>query len=70
MHIDNWKVMIQRKRYLIGNNYKQESHTQLYYGYRVGDNVLLRNKQAFKYYSPYKVPYKIVQMCTNGKVML
>ena len=31
---------------------------------------MLRNKQSFKYETPYKVPYFTVQTCINGVVTL
>ena len=43
---------------------------RLDHDFQVRDQVLLRNNQEFKYEKPYKVPYTIMQMWTNGMVTL
>ena len=38
--------------------------------YKVGDKFMLNNHVAYKYETPYKVPFVITQCWTNGMVAL
>ena len=40
------------------------------YQYKVGDMVMLENHRANKYEQPYKGPYLVTQINTNGTVCL
>ena len=40
------------------------------YQYKVGDKVILNNKSAYKYKTPYNGPFCITQCWTNDKVKL
>ena len=54
-------------------NNKDTTHKNMkivYYDYKVYDKVMLRNKAAHKYETPYTEQYEITQTWTNGMVIL
>ena len=70
MHVVYLKWTSQRKHALIDTDNKWENHNQLEHGYKFWDQFYFRDKQAYKYEEPYKEPYTILQMWTNGLVKL
>ena len=40
------------------------------YTYKVGDKIMLINKEAYKLKTLYKGPYEIIKMWTNGMVTI
>ena len=69
-HVADWRYIRQRKQTQIDKDIIWENTTTIYYGYRVGDQVMLGNKFAFKYITPFKGPYETIQMRTNRSVTL
>ena len=68
-HISDWKAIRLQIYTLIDNNNKQDNRIQLDHDHRSSDQFLIINEQAFKYKTPYKGLYTIVQTCTKGSVM-
>ena len=60
----------QHKQTQINKDIICENTTKIYHDYRVGDKVVTTNSSTFKYKNPFKGPYEIVQMCTNGTITL
>ena len=48
----------------------RKNSTRIDYNYIVGYQVMIRNKAAYKYETPFKDLYEIFQMWTNGTVTL
>ena len=59
-----------RKQHLIHKNNTIENSKCIPYQYNVGDKVMLENHHANKYEQPYKGPYFVMQINTNGTVHL
>jgi hypothetical protein len=55
---------------MIENNNKRENAKQTPYTYRINDKVMLKIGTENKYETPYKGPYKILTVNTNGTVCL
>ena len=60
----------QRKQTQIDNDVIRENSNRINHNYRVGDKVMTLTKLAYKYKTPYRGPYKIVQTWKNGTVTL
>ena len=69
-HVADWKYIRQRKQTQIDNDVIRENDNIIYHDYRVGDKVMTLTKSAYKYETPYRGPYKIVQTWKNGTVAL
>ena len=54
----------------IDNDIIWENANRIDNDYRVGDKVMTLTKSAYKYETPYRGPYKIVQTWTNGTTTL
>ena len=65
----DWKYIKNRKQKIIHKNSQRESSKQIKHKYELGDKVLYRVDSLSKYGTvPYKGPFTIVQVNTNGTV--
>ena len=69
-YIADWTVIKACKQQLICKNNIIKNSRHIPYQYKVGDMVMLENHRANKYEQPYKGPYLIMQVNTNGTVHL
>jgi len=69
-YIADWTAIKARKQDLIRKNNLIKNSKRIPHQYRVGDKVMLENHRANKYEQPYKGPYIIRQVNTNGTVRL
>ena len=69
-HISNCKLIWQNKQSQINDDNILENMSTVDYGYQVRDKVMIRNNAAYKYKTPYKGSYKIIQCWTNVTVKL
>ena len=69
-HVVDWRCVHQRRQTQIDNYVIRENTTIIDHNYREGNKVMTLTKSAFKYKTPYRVPYKKFQMWTNGNVTL
>ena len=69
-HVADWRYICQHKQTQIDNYVIRENTTIIDHNYREGNKVMTLTKSAFKYKTPYRVPYKKFQMWTNGNVTL
>ena len=53
-HIGDCRYIRQRKQVKIKKGVIRENSTRIHYDYRVGDQVLLINKSAYKYETPFQ----------------
>ena len=67
-HVADWRYICQCKQTQINKYSIRENTTRIDYDYRVGDQVIMDKKFAFKYETPFKGPYENFQTCTNGSV--
>ena len=54
----------------INRDNARENKNRVDYDYKVGDTVMLLNHTAYKYETPYKVPFVITQCFINGGVTI
>lgn len=66
----NWTAIKARKQEIIRKNNILENLKRIPYRYRIGEQVMLENHRANKYEQPYKGPYVITKVNTNGTVRL
>ena len=66
----DWTVIKAHKQQLIHKNNIIENSKRIPHQYKVGDMVILENHCANKYEQPYKGPYLVTQVNTNGTVHL
>ena len=69
-HVEDWRYISQRKQTQIYNDVIRKKTTRIDHDYRVGDKVMTLTKSEYKYETPYRGPYEIVQTQTNGTVTL
>ena len=69
-HIVYWRLIFQNKRDKIINDNVYGNTSRIDYDYQVGYKVMRKNKADYKYETPFKGPYKIVQCWTNDTVTL
>ena len=69
-YLADWTAIKAHKQDLIRKNNRIENAKCIPYEYKVGDQVMLENHHANKYEQPYKGPYLIQQVNTNGTVWL
>ena len=69
-HVADWRYISQRKQAQIDKAVVWGKTTRIDHGYIVGNKVMTRTKSSFKYETPYRVMYKIVQTWTNRTVTL
>ena len=67
-HTANWEYIRQRKQKIINKNNERENSKRKAHTYKEGDKVLLKRGTENKYEAPYKGPYKILKVLTNGTV--
>ena len=65
-----WRYLHQHKQAQIQKHVMHKNTTITNYDYRVGDQVLIRNKVEFIYETLLKVPYEIPQTWTYRTVTL
>ena len=66
----NWRYIRHQKQAQIEKYVIHENSTRIDYDYNIGDKVMVRRKQAYKYKTPFQGPYEIIQMCTNRAVTI
>ena len=66
----DWELIRQRKQTQINRDNARENKHRVDYGYKVGYKVMLTNHTAYKYETPYKVPFAIMRCYTDGTVNL
>ena len=69
-YLADWTAIKARKQQLIHKNNIIENAKRIPHQYKVGDKVMLENHHANKYEQPYKGPYLVMQINTNGTVCL
>ena len=69
-HEVDWELTCQVKNMQINRDNTQENKHRVFYDYKVGDKVMLTNHTAYKYKTPYKVPFTIMRCYTDGTVNL
>ena len=68
--VADWRYIRHRKQTQINKGLNRENNTRIDHNYRVGDKVMTKNRSAYKYKTPFRGPYEIVQTLTNGTVTL
>lgn len=66
--IADWQAIKENKQALIDKNNERENAKRIAHDYRVDEKVLVRDHTANKMERPWKGPYRIVQVHTNGTV--
>ena len=69
-YLADWTAIKARKQQLICKTNIIENSKCIPYQYKVGDMVMLENHHVNKYEQPYKGPYLVMQVNTNGTVCL
>ena len=69
-YLADWMVIKAHKQQLICKNNIIENSKRIPHQYKVGDMVMLEKHRANKYEQPYKGPYLVMQVNTNGTVCL
>ena len=69
-YLADWTAFKAHKQQLIHKNNIIENSKCIPHQYKVGDMVMLENHHANKYEQPYKGPYLVMQVNTNGTVCL
>ena len=69
-YLADWTAIKARKQQLIRKNNIIKNSKHIPYQYKVGDMVMLENHGSNKYEQPYKGPYLVTQVNTNGTVRL
>ena len=60
-----WKLLSQTKQVQINHDTNNENEGSIEYGYQLNNILMLWYNQANKYKSPFKLTYKMTQMCTS-----
>ena len=60
-HRVDWELIRQQKQTQINRDNTQENKHRVDYDYKVGYKFMLANRTAYKYETPYKVPFFITQ---------
>ena len=68
-NLANWRFIHQHKQAQIEEDLIRKNCTRTDHNDRVGDQITVRKKD-FKYETPFKGPYDIVQTWTNGTVLI
>ena len=66
----DWELIRQWKQTLINRDNTWDNKLRVDYAYRVVDTVRLTKHTAYEYAIPYKVPFAITNIFTNGTVNL
>ena len=64
-HRVDWRLIRQQKQTQINRYNTRQNKHRVYYEYKFGDKVILNNHTAYKYETPYKVPFVITQCFAN-----
>ena len=65
-----WKIIQSNKQRLIAKNNKPKNMKQIKYDYQVNQKVLIEKNQPNKLSTYYEGPYKIIEVQSNGTVIL
>ena len=68
--VADWRYIRQRKKTQINKEFICENTNRIDHNYRVGDQVMMEIKPAFKYKTLFKGLYKFFQIQTNGSFTL
>ena len=68
-HRVDWELIRWQKQTQIYRDNSRKNKHRVDYGYKVRDKVILTNHTAYKYETPYKFTFVIIQCFTNGTVM-
>ena len=69
-YLADWTAIKAHKQQLISKNNIIENSKCIPHQHKVGDKAMLENHRANKYEQPYKGPYLVMQVNTNGTVCL
>ena len=69
-HILDWRYMRHLKQVQIEKDLIRKNSNIIDHHYRVGYQVIIQSKRAFKYETPFRGPYEHFQMWTNVTVTL
>ena len=69
-YIADWRYIRQSKQTQINKDVAWENTNIIDHDYRVGDKVTKKIRSAYKYETPFRGPFEVVQTCTNGTVTL
>ena len=69
-YLADWTAIKACKQQLICKNNIIENSKHIPHQYKVGDKVMLENHHTNKYEQPYKGPYFVMQINTNGTAHL
>ena len=69
-HIANWKYIRQQKQAQIEKGLICENSTRIDDDYNIGDKVMVRMNQYYKYKTLFQGPYEIIQVRTNRTVTI
>ena len=69
-HVADWRYICQHKQTQKYNEVIQEYANRINYNYRLGDKVITLTMSVYKYRTPYRGPYEIVNTWKNGTVTL
>ena len=64
-HVADWIYIPQRKQAQIDKDVIHENTTRIGYNYKVGDQVMIRNRSAYRHKTPFKALSEILQTWTN-----
>ena len=67
-HLADWRYIRQHKQTQIDNYVIWENTTRIDHDYRVGDKILIKDRSAYKYETPFKGLYEKFQTWTNGTI--
>ena len=69
-HMVYWELISQRNQKQINKYNIHENRHRVDYDYKVRDNIMITNHNAYKHETSYKGPFLIKQCFTNGTVKL
>ena len=69
-HISNWRYIRQLKQAQTEKYLICESSTRIDHGYRVRDQIMIRNNKVYKYETLFKFLYKSFQMWKNRTITI
>ena len=61
-HNEDWQLIHHEKQTQINYDNSRKNRKRVDYDYKVGNNIMLKNKKAYKYRNPYKGTYKVIHM--------
>ena len=69
-HKSDWELIRQKKLTQINKDNICKNRKRVIHEYKVGDKAMLNIKYVFKYDTPYKGPFEIIQCCVNDTIVL